>query len=58
MRARAEMAMSRFKQVIGDHLRSRRDKRLEAELAAAARAPSRMLDFGRPVSLRLARSPT
>jgi len=53
-RARAEAAMGRFKQVIGDGLRSRTDKRRAAEVDAAVHALNRMLDLGRPISVRIA----
>ena len=53
-RARVETAMARFKQVIGDGLRSRTDKRPAAEVAVAVRALNRMGDLGRPNSVRVA----
>jgi len=46
--------VSRFKPVVGDGLRSRTDGRQEAEVAIAADAPNRMLDFGRPEYVRIA----
>lgn len=53
-RARAEAAVTRWKQVIGDGLRSRKDERRAAELAVAVHALNRMLAFGRPISVRIA----
>ena len=53
-RALAEAAMSRYKRVIGDALRSRTDRRQAVEVAIAVRALNRMLGFGRPESVRIA----
>ena len=53
-RARAEAAISRYKRVIGDALRSRTDRRRATEVAVAARALNRMLELGRPESVRVA----
>jgi hypothetical protein len=53
-RARAEAAVSRFKRVIGDRLRSRTDRRRATEVDVAARALNRMLELGRPESVRVA----
>ena len=53
-RARAEAAMSRFKRVIGDGLRSRTDQRRATEVAVAVHALNRMLELGRPNSARIA----
>ena len=53
-RALAEAAMSRYKRVIGDALRSRTDRRRATEVAVAARALNRMLELGRPESVRVA----
>jgi len=53
-RARAEAAMARWKQVIGDGLRSRTDKRRATEVAVAVHVLNRMLDLGRPISVRIA----
>ena len=53
-RSRAEAAMSRFKQVIGDGLRSRTDRRRATEMDVAVYALNRMLEFGRPISVRIA----
>ena len=53
-RVRAETTMSRFKQVIGDGLRSHTDERRAPEVAVAVRALNRMLEFGCPNSVRIA----
>ncbi len=53
-RARAEAAIGRFKQVIGNGLRSRTDRRRATEVDVAIHALNRMLDFGRPNSVRVA----
>jgi hypothetical protein len=53
-RALAEAAISRFKRVIGDGLRSRSAPRQATEVAIAIAALNRMLDFGRPKSIRIA----
>jgi hypothetical protein len=46
--------MSRFKQVIGDGLRSRTDQRRTTEAEVAVHALNRMLELGRPISVRIA----
>ena len=53
-RAKAEAAVSRYKRVIGDALRSRTDNRQATEVAVAVRALNRMLELGRPKSVRIA----
>ena len=53
-RAKAEAAVSRDKRVSGDALGSRTDDRQATELAMAVRAPNRMLELGRPKSVRIA----
>ena len=53
-RARAEAAIARWKQVIGDGLRSRTDERRTTEVAVAAHALNRMLELGRPSYVRIA----
>jgi hypothetical protein len=53
-RALAEAAISRYKRVIGDALRSRTDPRQATEVAIAVQALNRMLELGRPESLRIA----
>jgi len=53
-RARVEAAMSRWKQVIGDELRTHTDKHRATEVAVAVHALNRMLDLGRPSYVRVA----
>ena len=54
LRARAEAAIGRFKQVIGDGLRSQTDGRQTTEVAIAVGVLNRMLKLGRPESVRIA----
>ena len=54
IRARAEAAIGRFKQVIGDGLRSRTDERRAIEVDVAVHALNRMLELGRPIFVRIA----
>jgi hypothetical protein len=54
IRARVEATMGRFKQVIGDGLRSRTDQRRATEVDVAVHALNRMLELGRPESVRIA----
>ena len=51
IRARTEATIGRFKQVIGDGLRSRTDERRATEVGVAVHALNRMLDLGRPNSV-------
>ena len=53
-RARAEAAIGRFKQVIGDGLRSRTDDRRATEVDVAVHALNRMVELGRPNYVRTA----
>ena len=53
-RARAEAAIGRFKRVIGDGLRSRTDERRATEMDVAVQVLNRMLELGRPESVRIA----
>jgi hypothetical protein len=53
-RARAETGISRFKQVIGDGLRSDTDERQATEVGVAVHVLNRMLELGRPNSVRIA----
>src|SRR4051794_39772373 len=53
-RALAEAAVSRYKRVIGDTLRSRADRSRATEVAVAVRVLNRMLELGRPESVRVA----
>ena len=53
-RARAGAAVGRFKQAIGDGLRSRADRRRVTEVNVAVHVPNHMLACGRPRSIRVA----
>jgi hypothetical protein len=53
-RAPVESVISRFKRGIGDALRSRTDRRRTTEIAIAIHALNRMLELGRPKSVRIA----
>src|SRR3954462_262194 len=53
-RARAETAISRFKRVIGDELRSHTDERRATEMDVAVHVLNRMLELGRPNYVRIA----
>jgi Transposase DDE domain len=53
-RALVEADISRLKRVIGDALRSRTDRRREAEVAIGVEALNRMLELGRPDYVRIA----
>jgi hypothetical protein len=53
-RALAEAAISRYKRVIGDALRSRTDPGRTTEVAIAVHTLNRMLELGRPESVRIA----
>jgi hypothetical protein len=53
-RALVESAISRFKRVIGDALRSRTEPRHRTEIDVALQALNRMLELGRPKSVRIA----
>ncbi len=46
--------MSRFKQVIGDGLRSHADERQATEMGVTIHVRNRMLELGRPNSVRIA----
>jgi len=52
-RALVEAAIGRYKRVIGEGLRSRTDRRRATEIAIAVGALNRMLEFGRPISVRI-----
>ena len=54
IRARVEATIGRFKQVIGDGLRFRTDQRRATEVDVAVHALNRMLELGRPESVRIA----
>ncbi len=53
LRARVETAMSRYKRVIGDGLRSHTDERRATEVNVAVHVLNRMLGLGRPNSVRI-----
>src|SRR4051795_2020991 len=53
-RARAETAISRYKRVIGDELRSHTEERRATEMDVAVHVLNRMLDLGRPNYVRMA----
>ena len=53
-RALAEATIGRFKRVIGDGLRSRTDQRQATEMNVAVMVLNRMLELGRPKSVRIA----
>jgi Transposase DDE domain len=52
-RARAEAAIGRWKQVIGDRLRAHTDERRATEVDVAGHVLNRMLDLGRPNYVRI-----
>jgi Transposase DDE domain len=54
LRAKVEAAIGRYKRVIGDALRSRTDETAATEVAIAAAALNRMLEFGHPHYVRIA----
>ncbi|RZI68536.1 MAG: IS5 family transposase [Pseudomonas sp.] len=54
IRACVEATIGRFKQVIGDGLRCRTDQRRATEVDVAVHALNRMLELGRPTSVRSA----
>ena len=53
-RALVEATIGRFKRVIGDGLRSRTDQRQATEINVAVAVLNRMLELGRPKSVRIA----
>ena len=53
-RARAESAISRYKRVIGDGLRSHTDERRATEMDVVVQVLNRMLELGRPNYVRIA----
>src|SRR5215211_522237 len=52
-RARAETAISRFKRVIGDELRSHTEERRATEMDVAVHVLNRMRELGRPNYVRI-----
>jgi hypothetical protein len=53
-RARAEATIGRYKRVIGDGLRAHTDERQATEMNVAVQVLNRMLELGRPNSVRMA----
>ncbi len=53
VRSRVEAAIGRYKQVIGDGLRFRKDERRASEVAVAVQVLNRMLELGSPISVRI-----
>jgi hypothetical protein len=53
-RSRVEAAIGRYKQVIGDGLRFHKDQRRTTEVGVAISVLNRMLELGRPISVRIA----
>jgi hypothetical protein len=53
-RSKVEAAMSRYKRVIGDALRSSENSHRLCEVKIAVKALNRMLELGRPVCVRAA----
>ena len=53
-RALVESDVSRWKRVVGDGLRFQTDGRQATEVAIATEALNRMLELGRPKSVRIA----
>jgi hypothetical protein len=53
-RSRVEAAIGRYKRVIGDGLRFHKDGRRTTEVAVAVYVLNRMLELGRPISVRIA----
>ena len=51
--AKAETAIGRWKQVVGDGLRSRMDERRATEVDVAVYVLNRMLELGRPNYVRI-----
>jgi hypothetical protein len=52
-RSRVEATIGRYKRVIGDGLRFRKDGRRTTEVAVAVHVLNRMLALGRPISVRI-----
>jgi hypothetical protein len=53
-RSRVEATIGRYKRVIGDGLRSRLDGRRTTEIRVVIHVLNRMLELGRPISVRIA----
>ena len=54
MRSKVEAAISRYKRVIGDILKSRDDARRVTEVAIAVKSLNRMRDLGQAICVRVA----
>jgi Transposase DDE domain len=52
-RSRVEATIGRYKQVIGDGLRSHKNGRRTTEVGVAVHVLNRMLELGRPISVRI-----
>jgi hypothetical protein len=52
-RSRVETAIGRYKQVIGDGLRFRKDGRRATEVFVAVHVLNQMQELGRPISVRI-----
>ena len=53
-RSKAETAMARYKRILGDHLHARKLPGQQAEAAIGVAVLNRMIDTGRPESVRVA----
>src|SRR5689334_11876859 len=53
-RAKAETAMARYKRILGDHLHARKLPGQQAEAALGVAVLNRMIEAGRPESVRIA----
>jgi hypothetical protein len=53
-RSQVEAAIGRYKQVIGNGLRFHKDRRRTTEVGVAVYVLNRMLELGRPISVRIA----
>jgi hypothetical protein len=53
VRSRVEAAIGRYKQVIGDGLRFRKDARRATEVAITVEVLNRMLELRHPISVRI-----
>ena len=51
-RSKVEASIGRYKRVIGDALHSREDARRMCEISVGVKTLNRMLELGRPVSVR------
>ncbi len=51
--SRIEASIGRYKQVVGDGLRFHKDKRRASDVPVAVHVLNRMLELGRPISVRI-----